>query len=445
MHFGIQNIFFILCLIAAAVYFGRNFKKLYRNINLGKDLNRTDNPGKRWKTMARVALGQGKMTRRLMPGLLHIVVYVGFVLSQLELVEIFVDGIFGTHRAFHNLGWLYDFVIGLVEFMVFLVLVSCIIFLIRRVILKVKRLTMPEMEGWPHNDAIYILIMEILFMTALLIMNGSDQVLQARNVEHFVTAGSFPISSWLTAPWLAGFSSEVLILVERSTWWFHILGVFFFLNYLYYSKHLHILLAFPSTWFSNLNPKGQFNNLEAVTKEVKMMMDPSADPFAADPEGETPAEPSSFGAKDIFDLNKVQLLNAYTCTECGRCTSDCPANITGKKLSPRKIMMSTRDRLEEVSKNIDANGGEFKADGKNLLHDYISAEELWACTSCNACTESCPINLDPLSIIIELRRFMVMENSEAPMELNLMMTNLENNGAPWQFNQADKLNWATED
>ena len=279
-------------------------------------------------------------------------------------------------------------------------------------------------------------------MMALFTMNGADQVLQQMGAEHYAKAGSFPISSWLTAPLISHFNDITFItIIERAAWWFHIIGIFFFLNYLYYSKHLHIILAFPNTWFSKLEPKGEFNNLQSVTDEVKMMMDPNADPYAApaEPQG----EPETFGAKDIFDLNRVQLLNAYTCTECGRCTSECPANLTGKKLSPRKIMMDTRDRLEEVSKNIDANGS-FVDDGKMLVNDYITPEELWACTSCNACTQACPVNIDPLSIIVDLRRYLVMEQSAAPNELNMMMTNVENNGAPWQFNNADRLNWAND-
>ena len=298
------------------------------------------------------------------------------------------------------------------------------------------------MKGWAKDDANYILIMEIAFMLALFTMNGADQVLQVMGAEHYAKVGSFPISSWLTAPIISQFDDVTFItLIERAAWWFHIIGIFFFLNYLYYSKHLHIVLAFPNTWFSKLEPKGEFNNLQAVTDEVKMMMDPNADPYAApaEPQG----EPETFGAKDIFDLNRVQLLNAYTCTECGRCTAECPANLTGKKLSPRKIMMDTRDRLEEVSKNIDTNG-KFVDDGKMLVNDYITPEELWACTSCNACAQACPVNIDPLSIIVDLRRYLVMEQSAAPQELNMMMTNVENNGAPWQFNNADRLNWAND-
>lgn len=437
----IGNIIFAILLIVAVWFFSRNVKKLIRNIKLGKENTRFDHPSERWKVMLRVALGQGKMGVRPIPAILHGFVYVGFILINIEVMEILIDGLFGTHRVLNFLGGFYNGMIGFFEILAFLVMISCIIFLIRRNIVKVARFWKPEMKGWPEKDANYILFMEIAFMLALFTMNGADSILQSRGAEHYAEAGSFPISSWLVAPLLQGLSDGSLILIERVAWWFHIVGILFFLNYLYYSKHLHIILAFPNTYFSKLEPKGEFNNLASVTNEVKLMMDPNADPFAAPAEGA--AEPSTFGAKDIFDLNQVQLLNAYSCTECGRCTSECPANITGKKLSPRKIMMDTRDRLEEVSKVIDTKG-KWEDDGKSLLNDYITPEELWACTSCNACTQACPINIDPLSIIVDLRRYLVMEQSAAPQELNLMMANIENNGAPWQFNQADRLNWTQE-
>lgn len=437
----IGNIIFAILLIVAVWFFSRNVKKLIRNIKLGKENTRFDHPSERWKVMLRVALGQGKMGVRPIPAILHGFVYVGFILINIEVMEILIDGLFGTHRVLNFLGGFYNGMIGFFEILAFLVMISCIIFLIRRNIVKVARFWKPEMKGWPEKDANYILFMEIAFMLALFTMNGADSILQSRGAEHYTEAGSFPISSWLVAPLLQGLSDGSLILIERVAWWFHIVGILFFLNYLYYSKHLHIILAFPNTYFSKLEPKGEFNNLASVTNEVKLMMDPNADPFAAPAEGA--AEPSTFGAKDIFDLNQVQLLNAYSCTECGRCTSECPANITGKKLSPRKIMMDTRDRLEEVSKVIDTKG-KWEDDGKSLLNDYITPEELWACTSCNACTQACPINIDPLSIIVDLRRYLVMEQSAAPQELNLMMANIENNGAPWQFNQADRLNWTQE-
>lgn len=438
----IPNVIFALIMIGALWFFSQNVKKIIRNIKLGKKIDRFDNPSERWATMAKVALGQGKMTVRPVAGFLHIIVYVGFLLINIEVIEIIIDGLFGTHRVLSFMGGFYDFMIGFFEILAFGVLVSCIIFWIRRNVIRVKRFWKPEMKDFPKDDANYILFMEVAFMFALLTMNGADQVLQQLGAEHYVKAGSFPISSWLTAPFLSNFNDiTFLTIIERGAWWFHVLGIFFFLNYLYYSKHLHIILAFPNTWFSKLEAKAEFTNLESVTNEVKLMMDPNADPFAAS--AEPAGEPETFGAKDIFDLNQVQLLNAYTCTECGRCTSECPANLTGKKLSPRKIMMDTRDRIEEVSKNIDTNG-EFVDDGKTLVNDYITPEELWACTSCNACTQACPVNIDPLSIIVDLRRYLVMEQSAAPNELNMMMTNVENNGAPWQFNTADRLNWVND-
>lgn len=437
----IDNIIFTFLLIVAIWFFSRNIKKLIRNIKLGKPLTRFDQPGERLKTMMRVALGQGKMGVRPVPAILHGFVYVGFLLINIEVLEILIDGVFGTHRIFSFLGLMYSWMISFFEVLALLVLISCIIFLIRRNIIHVKRFMSPEMKGWPKRDANYILYMEVAFMLALLTMNGADLSLQSLGAEHYTQTGNFLVSSWLTEPLLRNLPESSLILLERATWWFHIVGILFFLNYLYYSKHLHILLAFPNTYFSKLTPKGELTNLQSVTNEVKLMMDPNADPFATPVEGV--AEPETFGAKDIFDLNQVQLLNAYTCTECGRCTSECPANITGKKLSPREIMMATRDRIEQVSKVIDQKG-KWEDDGKTLVNDYITAEELWACTTCNACTQACPVNIDPLSIIIDLRRYLVMEQSAAPQELNMMMTNIENNSAPWQFNQQDRFNWSKE-
>lgn len=301
---------------------------------------------------------------------------------------------------------------------------------------------MKELFGWPKDDANWILVIEFVLMMLFFSMNAADHVLQQRGV--LTEVGSFPVSTTLFGALFSNFGDATLEVIERVAWWLHIIGVFFFMNYLYYSKHLHILFAFPNTWFAKLDPKTQLNNLDSVTKEIKLMMDPNADPYAAPAEPDPNAVPEKFGAEDIFDLDKVQLLNAYTCTECGRCTEVCPANLTGKKLSPRKIMMATRDRLEEVGKNINKNG-KFVDDGKKLLDNHISREELWACTTCNACTEACPVLIDPVSIIIEMRRFLVMEQSAAPQELNMMMANVENNAAPWQYNQADRLNWAHED
>lgn len=437
----VDNIIFLILLVAGFGLFAKSLKEIYRNIKLGKTINRSDNPSERWKTMTKVAFGQSKMTKRPVAGILHIFVYVGFVIINLELIEIIVDGIFGTHRFLASVfgEGLYKVFTATLEVLALLVVVAVIAFFIRRNFYGVKRLTMKELFGWPKHDANWILLIEFLLMMAFFKMNAADFVLQQRDLlpEH----GYFPVSGLLHVPIMENFGDGMVHFAERASWWFHFVGILFFMNYLYYSKHLHILLAFPNTWFSNLNKKGKFTNLDSVTKEIKLMMDPNADPYAAPAENATPME--KFGAEDIFDLNQVQLLNAYTCTECGRCTANCPANITGKKLSPRKIMMSTRDRIEEVGKNINKNG-KFVDDGKKLLNDYITKEELFACTSCNACVEACPVLIDPLSIIIEMRRFLVMEQSSAPQEWNLMMTNIENNAAPWQYNQADRLNWANE-
>lgn len=441
----LDNILFAIVLVIGFGYFFNNIKKIIRNINLGIDVDRKDNPSSRWKNMAMIALGQSKMVKRPIAGALHIVVYLGFIIINIELIEIIIDGLFGTHRVFAFLGTAYDVLIGSFEILAFLVLVAVCVFWIRRNIVRLKRFMNPEMKGFPKSDANYILYFEMVLMTLFLLMNASDLHLQnvPGGFSHFIKAGSFPVSHFIE-PLFNGMSNEFVMLLTEIFWWLHIVGILVFMNYLYFSKHLHILLAFPNTYFANLKPLGQFDNLEAVTKEVKMMMDPNADPFAAAPvtDGEVPAK---FGVSDIQDLNWVQLLNAYTCTECGRCTSSCPANQTGKKLSPRKIMMDTRDRMEEVGKNIDANKGIFIPDNKTLLNDYITPEELWACTSCNACVEECPVNISPLSIIMDMRRYLVMEQSAAPMPLNAMMTNIENNGAPWQFNQQDRLNWKNED
>jgi heterodisulfide reductase subunit C len=378
------------------------------------------------------------MVVRPVAGFLHIIVYLGFIIINIEVLEIIIDGIFGTHRIFAFMGRFYNFLIGSFEILALLVIVSVVIFWLRRNALKIQRFWKPEMKGWPKKDADWILYIEVVLMFLFLTMNAADFRLQELGAAHYSRAGSFPVSSYI-AMGMDSWSEGTLILVERVAWWLHILGILFFLNYLYYSKHLHILLAFPNTFFGRLNPPGQFNNLESVQKEVALMMDPNADPFAAPAEDAPP--PEKFGASDVMDLNRIQLLNAYTCTECGRCTSECPANQTGKKLSPRKIMMDTRDRLEEVGRHVDAHKGTWQPDGKQLLDDYISREELWACTSCNACVEACPVSIDPLSIILEMRRYLVMEQSAAPSELNVMMSNIENNGAPWPFSQMDRLNW----
>ena len=440
----LDTILFAIILVLGFGFFIINSRKIIRNIKLGQDINRSDNPASRWKNMAMIALGQSKMVKRPVAGLLHIIVYVGFVIINIELLEIIIDGLFGTHRIFSFLGAFYDILIGSFEILAFLVLVAVIIFYSRRNMIRLKRFVHSDLKGWPKSDANYIIYFEIVLMSLFLLMNAADFHLQniPGGFGHYSQVGSFPISQFI-APIFNGLSESLVMMIERAAWWMHIIGIVLFLNYLYFSKHLHILLAFPNTYFANLNSLGQFDNLESVTKEVKLMMDPNADTYATAPIDEN-AVPSKFGASDVQDLNWVQLLNAYTCTECGRCTSVCPANQTGKKLSPRKIMMDTRDRLEEVGKNIDANKGIFIPDNKTLLNDFITPEELWACTSCNACVQECPINISPLSIIMDMRRYLVMEQSAAPMPLNAMMSNIENNGAPWQYNQQDRLNWKNE-
>lgn len=442
----ISTILFIALSAVGFTFFTINAKKIYRNIKLGQSVDRTDRSTERWKNMLLVAFGQKKMFSRPVPALLHLAIYVAFMITQIELIEIFIDGILGTHRIFKTpLGGLYTFIISLIEIVSLGALIATIFFLSRRNLLKLPRLNKAELLGWPKKDANIILMMEIILVVCIFTMNGTDEVLFNIGKSHFEGQGSFGFSiSQFIGPAIFGSLSEgTLHILERIGWWGHFFMVLSFLNYLYFSKHLHILLAFPNTYFANLNPLGQFDNLQSVTNEVKLMMDPNADPFAA-PAADADAAPAKFGASDVQDLNWVQLLNAYSCTECGRCTSSCPANITGKKLSPRNIMMKTRDRLEEVGKNIDLNKGTFVEDGKTLLNDYITPEELWACTSCNACVEECPIEISPLSIIMDMRRFLVMEQSAAPMELNTMMTNIENNGAPWQYNQMDRLNWKDE-
>lgn len=437
----VSQIVFAIVLVAGIGYFAANIRRLIRNIRLGRSIDRTDRKAQRWNTMIRIALGQQKMVVRPIAGILHIVVYVGFVIINIEVIEIIIDGLFGTHRILSFLGGFYDFLIGSFEILAALVIIAVLLFWIRRNVIKLRRFFFSEMKGWPKTDANIILYFEVILMVLFLTMNAADYSLQQLGSAHYPVAGAFPVSQFLSSL-LTPLGETTLIMVERTAWWLHIVGILIFLNYLYYSKHLHILLAFPNTWYSDLNPQGQMNNLESVTNEVKLMMDPDADPFAVTEDDDQEVE--KFGASDVADLNWVQLMNAYSCTECGRCTSECPASQTGKKLSPRKIMMDTRDRLEEVGKNIDANKGVFKDDGKQLLDDYISREELWACTTCNACVEACPVNISPLSIIMDMRRFLVMEQSAAPMELNNMMSNVENNAAPWPYNQMDRLNWRNE-
>ena len=434
----IDNILFVIAFLFSISLFTFNFKKIFQNIKLGKIENRSDKPILRLKNMLRVAFGQGKMIRRPIAGILHLIVYIGFIIINVELLEIIIDGIFGTHRIFFSyFPKLYNILIGSFEILAFLVLISVIIFWIRRNILKIKRFLSEEMKGWPKRDADLILYFEIILMTLFLTMNGADYAIQLNYPENdiYIRAGSYPVSQFLV-PILQDFSLDNLILIERFSWWFHILGIFIFLNYLYYSKHLHILLAFPNTYYANLEPKGKFKNISSITTEVKLMLDNNNN-F----ENNDVSEIETFGASDVTELSWIQLLNAYSCTECGRCSSVCPANLSGKKLSPRKIMMDTRDRLTEISKNIKADSEKYLGDGKKLLGDYISTEEIWACTSCNACVESCPIDIDPLSIIMSMRQYLVLEKSAAPSDLNNMMNNIENNGAPWPFSQQDRTNW----
>ena len=434
----IDNILFVIAFLFSISLFTFNFKKIFQNIKLGKIENRSDKPILRLKNMLRVAFGQGKMIRRPIAGILHLIVYIGFIIINVELLEIIIDGIFGTHRIFFSyFPKLYNILIGSFEILAFLVLISVIIFWIRRNILKIKRFLSEEMKGWPKRDADLILYFEIILMTLFLTMNGADYAIQLNYPENdiYIRAGSYPVSQFLV-PILQDFNLDNLILIERFSWWCHILGIFIFLNYLYYSKHLHILLAFPNTYYANLEPKGKFKNISSITTEVKLMLDNNNN-F----ENNDVSEIETFGASDVTELSWIQLLNAYSCTECGRCSSVCPANLSGKKLSPRKIMMDTRDRLTEISKNIKADSEKYLGDGKKLLRDYISTEEIWACTSCNACVESCPIDIDPLSIIMSMRQYLVLEKSAAPSDLNNMMNNIENNGAPWPFSQQDRTNW----
>ena len=438
MHL-IQQILFIALALAASFIFYKKVSQIRRNILLGRDEDLTDNRGLRWKNMTLLALGQKKMFKRPTAAFLHIAVYVGFVIINIEILEIFLDGMLGHHRLFAPmLGSFYSFLIGFFEVLAAMVLIACVIFLMRRNVLKLKRLNMKELKGWPLEDATIILITEIVLMSLFLTMNSADLVLQTRGAEHYTVTAPFLITSHMTGLF-SGLSTGALIGLERTCWWLHIAGIFFFLNYLPYSKHLHILLAFPNAYYSKLTPQGEVKNMKEIQNEVLYMMEPDKAPAAS---GE-PEAPKRFGAKDVTDLSWKNLLDAYSCTECGRCTSVCPANMTGKLLSPRKIMMDTRDRMEEVGANIDANK-EFKDDGKSLLNDYISIEELRACTTCQACVEACPVMIDPLSIIMQLRRNLVMEESNAPQEWNLMFGNIENNMAPWKFSPDDRDAWTND-
>lgn len=437
---GISNIIFIIVLVGSSAFFAYNVRKIIQNIRLGRDENRSDQKAKRWKTMMRVAFGQSKMTARPIAAILHLFIYVAFLFTQIELIEIIVDGVFAQHRFFEPiLGGFYTFIISLIEILSLLALIATFAFLARRNLLKIPRFTKSEMNGWPKLDGNIILYLEFVLVICIFTMNGADEALHMKATGE---SYGFALSSLYGNAVFGGMDIETLHLLERIGWWGHILVVFSFICYLPYSKHLHIFFAFPNTYYTKLRPKGQFTNMESVTNEVKLMLDPNADPYAA-PAPDADATPQRFGAKDVKDLTWVNILNAYTCTECGRCTAECPANITGKKLSPRKIMMDVRDRAEEVGAGVRKEGEEFD-DGKSLLGDFITEEELWACTSCNACVQACPVNIDPLEIIMDLRRYLVMEESKMPAELAGMNTNIENNQAPWQFSPTDRLNWKDE-
>ena len=439
----LSSILFCLLFGAGAVFFYLQVKKTRRNILLGKDIVINDNKSERWKTMLLVAFGQKKMFARPIPALLHFVLYSAFIITQIELLEIIVDGVSGSHRIFRPyLGGFYTFMISLIEILSVLAFIATITFLARRNLLKIPRLVMNELNGWPKLDANLILLAEISLIIFIFMMNGADEVLYQRGSSHAINTGNnslnFSISQYLGPALYGNFPDAGLHVIERIGWWGHLLMVLGFLCYLPFSKHLHIVLAFPNTYYSNLNKKGKFSTLDSVTDVVAPNFDPNYQPKT------DPNNPTRFGVKDVQDLNWKNLLDAYSCTECGRCTSSCPQNITGKKLSPRKIMMDTRDRLVEVGKNIDFNNGKFVDDGKSLLGNYITTEEIWACNTCNACVEACPVNINPLEIIIELRRYLVMEESQNPSELTNMFSNLENNGAPWQFSPSDRANWINE-
>jgi heterodisulfide reductase subunit C len=420
----ISALLFSLITFVAIFLFSKQLLAIKRNIAIGKEVNLNDQPGKRWKHVFLLALGQKKMFRNPLVAILHIIVYVGFIIINIELLEIIIDGITGNHRLFsHFLGSFYDFLINSFEILAALVLIACIVFFSRRNIVRLKRFISNDLKGWPRSDANAILIAEIVLMSLFLIMNAAD------------TKSSFIISSHIQ-PLLKEFSETQLNFIEHSAWWLHILGIYAFMNYLPYSKHLHIILAFPNAYYASLLPKGQMHNMVSIQNEVLYAMQPELAPTNA-------AAPEKFGAKDVMDLSWKNLMDAYSCTECGRCSEACPANTTGKLLSPRKIMMATRDRLEEVGKNIDKNNT-FLDDGKSLLHDYISVEELRACTTCNACVEECPVSISPLDIIIELRRSLIMEESNAPSEWNGMFSNIENNFAPWKFAPDDRDAWTAQ-
>ena len=435
MHY-VPQIIFIILLGFSVWLFTKNIVRIRKNIFLGKAEDVSDNKNLRWRNLFLLALGQKKMFKNKTVAIMHFIIYAGFIIINIEVLEILLDGIFGTHRLFlGTLGILYTIAINFFEILAFGVLAVCVVFLARRNIIKLKRFVSNDLNGWPRTDANLILVVEIVLMSLFLIMNATDRALQLQSSEHYRETGNFIISG-LIAPLFDGVSASTLIAIERTSWWLHIIGILAFLNYLPYSKHLHIALAFPNSYYGRLEPLGEIENMVSVQNEVKYMMQPELAPTDA-------AASLKFGAKDIFDLKWTNLMGAYSCTECGRCSSACPANMTGKLLSPRKIMMDTRDRLQEVGKNIEKNGS-FVDDGKTLLNDYISVEELRACTTCNACVEACPVSINPLEIIIELRRSLIMEDSNAPQEWNGMFTNIETNYAPWKLSPDERDKWAVE-
>lgn len=433
-----QQVLFVLLSGIAIWLFAKKIKEIRRNINLGRDEDFNDHKSKRWNNVLLLAFGQKKMFKNPLVAVMHFLVYAGFIIINIEVLEIVLDGIFGTHRLFAApLGGFYTFLINAFEVLAVLVILACAIFLVRRNIIKLRRFISKDLDGWPRSDANYILITEIILMLLFLTLNSSDRALQLQGHEHYSDTGDFLISGFLSSS-LSSSSAATLVGLERGAWWLHIAGIYAFLNYLPYSKHLHIILAFPNAFYARLEPQGEMQNMPEIQKEVLYAMQPELAPAAGEAE-----PPKKFGAKDIFDLSWKNLLDAYTCTECGRCSAACPANLTGKVLSPRKIMMDTRDRVEHVSKNIRTNGA-FKDDGKSLLHDYITAEELRACTTCNACVEECPVSISPLDIILQLRRYLVMEESNAPQEWNAMFSNVENNFAPWKFSPDERDKWTKD-